>query len=249
MEVELLENERIDDLQFKGMKIIQNPEWFCFGIDAVLLSNYVKCKKNARIVDLGTGTGIIPILLAGKSTAREIYGVEIQDEVADMAKKSVKLNELEGRVKIINEDLKNIVGILEKNTFDIVTSNPPYMHANGVINESDKKAISRHEIKCNIEDVIRVASELLKANGRFFMVNRPLRLVDLLYFGRKYNLEAKKIRFVHSKLGEPAKLVLVEYVKCAKAEVKIEKALCIYEENGDYTEEVLKIYGNESVEV
>lgn len=249
MKVELLENERIDDLQIKDLKIIQNPEWFCFGIDAVLLSNFVKAKKNARIVDLGTGTGIIPILLTGKSSAKEIYGIEIQKEVAEMATRSVKLNNLEDRLKIINEDLNNIVGILEKNTFDIVTSNPPYMHAKGLVNDSDKKAISRHEIKCDIEDVIRVASELLKANGKFFMVNRPLRLVDLLYYGRKYRLEAKTIRFVHSKLGQAPKLVLVEYVKCAKAEVKILEPLCIYKEDGSYTEEVLKIYANKSVEV
>ncbi|MDO4673016.1 MAG: methyltransferase, partial [Porphyromonadaceae bacterium] len=134
MEVRLLENERIDDLQFNGLKIIQNPEWFCFGIDAVLLSNFVKLKRNSKVVDLGTGTGIIPILLAGKSSAKEIYGVEIQKDVAEMASRSVKLNKLEDRVNIINEDLNNISEFLEKNTFDIVTSNPPYMHANGVIN-------------------------------------------------------------------------------------------------------------------
>lgn len=248
MEVKLLEKERIDDLQFNGLKIIQNPEWFCFGIDAVLLSNFAKVKKNSRVVDLGTGTAIIPILLAGKSSAKEIYGVEIQEEVAEMASRSVKLNNLDDRVKIINEDLNNVLEILEKNTFDIVTSNPPYMHANGVINESDKKAISRHEIKCDLEDVIRVASELLKANGRFFMVNRPLRLVDMMYYGRKYRLEAKFIRFVHSKVGKAPKLVLVEYVKCAKAEVKIMEPLYVYNDDNSYTDEILKIYANKSVE-
>ncbi|MBC2578099.1 tRNA1(Val) (adenine(37)-N6)-methyltransferase [Peptostreptococcus russellii] len=248
MEVKLLENERIDDLQFNGLKIIQNPEWFCFGIDAVLLSNFVKLKRNSKVVDLGTGTGIIPILLAGKSSAKEIYGVEIQEDVAEMASRSVKLNKLEDRVNIINEDLNNISEFLEKNTFDIVTSNPPYMHANGVINESDKKAISRHEIKCDIEDVIRVASELLKPNGRFFMVNRPLRLVDMMYYGRKYRLEAKYIRFVHSKVAKAPKLVLVEYVKCAKAEVKIMEPLYIYNDDNSYTEEILSIYANKSVE-
>lgn len=248
MEVKLLENERIDDLQFNGLRIIQNPDWFCFGIDAVLLSNFAKVKRNAKVVDLGTGTGIIPILIAGKSSAKEIYGVEIQDEVAEMASRSVLLNNLEDRMKIINEDLNNITNVLEKNTFDVVTSNPPYMHANGVINESDKKAISRHEIKCDIEDVIRVAADLLKPNGKFFMVNRPLRLVDMMYYGRKYRLEPKFIRFVHSKAGKAPKLVLVEYVKCAKAEVKIMDPLYIYNDDNTYTEETLKIYANPSVE-
>lgn len=248
MKVELLEKERIDDLQFNGLKIIQNPEWFCFGIDAVLLSNFAKIKRNSRVVDLGTGTGIIPILLAGKSSAKEIYGIEIQKEVAEMASRSVELNNLTDRVKIVNEDLKNISRILEKNTFDVVTSNPPYMHPNGVINESDKKAISRHEIKCDIEDVIRVASELLKPNGKFFMINRPLRLVDMMYYGRKYRLEAKYIRFIHSKVGKAPKLVLVEYVKCAKAEVKIMDPLYIYNDDNSYTEEILEIYANKSVE-
>lgn len=248
MKVELLEKERIDDLQFNGLKIIQNPEWFCFGIDAVLLSNFAKIKRNSRVVDLGTGTGIIPILLAGKSSAKEIYGIEIQKEVAEMASRSVGLNNLTDRVKIVNEDLKNISRILEKNTFDVVTSNPPYMHPNGVINESDKKAISRHEIKCDIEDVIRVASELLKPNGKFFMINRPLRLVDMMYYGRKYRLEAKYIRFIHSKVGKAPKLVLVEYVKFAKAEVKIMNPLYIYNDDNSYTEEILEIYANKSVE-
>ncbi|WP_101772559.1 tRNA1(Val) (adenine(37)-N6)-methyltransferase [Peptostreptococcus faecalis] len=246
MSIKLLENERIDDLQFKDMKIIQNTDGFCFGIDAVLLANFTKVKKDNRLVDLGTGTGIIPLLLSGKSRAKELIGVEIQKEVAEMATRSVALNQVEDRVKIINEDLKNICNLLEKNTFDVVTSNPPYMNPNGVKNKNDKKTISRHCIKCDLEDVIKVASDLLKPNGKFFMVNRPVRLVDMMVFGRKYNLEPKKIRFVHSKHSKAPKLVLIEYVKCAKAEVKILEPLYIYKEDGSYTDEILEIYSKKA---
>lgn len=248
MEVKIKDNERVDDLQFKGLRIIQNPEWFCFGIDAVLLSNFTRVKKNARVIDLGTGTGIIPILLAGKSNAKELYGVEIQDDVAEMAQRSVRMNGLEERLKIVNKDLKELTDIFEKGSFDVVTSNPPYMHSKGIINENDKKAISRHEIKCNLEDVIKVASDLLKPAGKFFMVNRPLRLVDMMYYGRKYNLEPKFIRFVHPRASKAPNLVLVEYVKCAKAEVKILEPLYVYNEDNTYTDELLKIYENQSVE-
>lgn len=248
MEVNIKENERIDDLQFNNLKIIQNPKWFCFGIDAVLLSNFTKVKRNAAVVDLGTGTGIIPILVAGKSSAKKIYGVEIQEDVAEMASRSVLLNNLEDRVEIVNEDLNNITKVLGKGNFDVVTSNPPYMHPNGIINQSDKKAISRHEIKCSLEDVIRTAADLLKPNGKFFMVNRPLRLVDMMYYGRMYKMEPKFIRFVHSKAGKAPNLVLVEYIKMAKAEVKILDPLYIYNDDNTYTEEALSIYSNESVE-
>lgn len=249
MEVKLLENERIDDLQFEGLKIIQSTDGFCFGIDAVLLSNFCKVKKNSKLIDLGTGTGIIPILLAGKSNAKEIYAIEIQEEVADMAKRSVKLNDLEDRVKVINADLKEVTDLFEKYTFDVVTSNPPYMHSKGLINENDKKAISRHSIKCDVEDVIKAASDLLKPNGRFFMVNRPNRLVDMMYFGRKYNLEAKFIRFVHSRETKAPKLILVEYAKYAKAEAKIMDPLYIYDDENKYTKDIMEIYEKKSVEV
>lgn len=245
--VDLLENERIDDLQFKGLKIIQNTDGFCFGIDAVLLTNFCKVKKNASVIDLGTGTGIIPILLSGKSNAKELIGLEIQEEVAEMASRSVELNGIQDRVKIVNGDLKDVEKLFLKNHFDVVTSNPPYMHPNGIINENDKKAISRHEIKCDIEDVIKAASYLLKPNGKFFMINRPLRLVDMLYFGRQYNLEPKFIRFVHSREGKAPKLILIEYVKNGKPESKIMDPLYIY--NGEnYTDEILEIYSKESVE-
>lgn len=245
----LKDNERIDDLQFEGLKIIQNPNGFCFGVDAVLLSNFVKVKQKHKMVDLGTGTGIIPILVAGKSRVSQIIGVEIQEEVADMAQRSVALNRLEDRIKIENVDMREICSIIGKNNFDVVTSNPPYMHSNGMINPNDKKAISRHGIMCDLEDVIKTASDLLKPNGKFFMVNRTQRLVDIIDFGRRYKLEAKQMRFIHSKAGIAPKLVLVEYVKCAKPELKILDPLYIYKDDGTYTEELLDIYANKSVEV
>ncbi|WP_331275601.1 tRNA1(Val) (adenine(37)-N6)-methyltransferase [Peptostreptococcus sp. CBA3647] len=245
----LKENERIDDLQFNELKIIQNPNGFCFGIDAVLLANFVKVKQKHKMVDLGTGTGIIPILVSGKSRVSEIIGVEIQDEVADMAKRSVELNRLQDRIKIENIDMRQICSIIGKNSYDVVTSNPPYMHSNGMINPNDKKAISRHGIMCDLEDVIKIAADLLKPNGKFFMVNRSQRLVDIIDFGRKYKLEAKVMRFIHSKVGKSPKLVLVEFVKYAKPELKILNPLYVYKEDGTYTEELLSIYANQSVEV
>ena len=249
MEINLLENERIDDLQFKGLRIIQNSKGFCFGIDAVLLANFTRVKKNAKLVDLGTGTGIIPILLAGNSSASKIIGIEIQDEVAEMASRSVKLNQLEDRVEILNMDMKDAVGVLGKGQMDLVVSNPPYMHSNGLINENDKKAISRHGLKCDIEDVIRVASDLVKPNGKFFMVNRPNRLVDMLAIARNYKLEAKQIRFVHSRVASAPKMVLIEYVKSAKPEIRVLSPLYVYNEDGTYTDEVKTIYSNQSVDI
>lgn len=248
MEIELRDGERIDDLQFKGLKLIQNKNGFCFGIDAVLLANHTRIKKDAIVVDLGTGTGIIPVLLAGKSRAKKIYGVEIQPDVADMANRSVIMNDLQDRVEIVNMDLKSIIGsVFEKNSVDVVVSNPPYMHKNGIINENDKKAISRHEISCNIEDVISVSASLLKPMGRLFMINRTLRLADIMYYSRVYKLEPKNLRFVHSKVSQAPKLVIIEFVKNAKPETKVLEPLYVYKDNGEYTDEILKIYSNERV--
>ena len=242
------DGERVDDLQIKGLKIIQDTNGFCFGIDAVLLANFCKVKKDSTVVDLGTGTGIIPILIAGKSRAKKIYGIEIQEEVAEMANRSVDMNELSDRIEILNIDLKDVAQKIEKNSVDVVTTNPPYMNPNGLINENDKKAISRHCIKCDIEDVIRVSSDILKPNGSLFMINRPNRLVDILHYGRVYGLEPKLIRFVHSKVNKAPKLVLIEYRKLAKAEVKILEPLYIYNDDNKYTKEVEEIYSKESIE-
>ena len=237
MEVQLKETERIDDLQLKGLKLIQDTNGFCFGIDAVLLANFAKVKKGAKVVDLGTGTGIVPILIAGKSQA----------EVYEMATRSVKLNDLEERVEIVNADIKEIDKVLEVNGYHVVTSNPPYMHMDGIKNPNDKKAISRHEVKCNLEDVIRAASRLTMPRGKFFMIHRPIRLVDILTLGRKYNMEPKQIQFIHPRAGKAPNLVLVEFMKDGKPELKILDPLYVYGEDGNYTEELKAIYANEDI--
>lgn len=248
MKVELKDKERIDDLQCKGLRLIQNPDGFCFGIDAVLLANFSKVKRGSKVVDLGTGTGIIPVLISGKSRADKIIGVEIQEEVAEMATRSVKLNDLEDRVIILNEDLNNITSLIGKNTVDVVVSNPPYMHSKGIINENDKKSISRHGIMCDLEDIFRVSKDILKPNGKLYMINRTLRLVDMMVYARNHNLEPKTMKFVHSKIGKAPKLVLVEFVKCAKPEVKVLEPLYIYNEDGSYTDQTLAIYSKDSIE-
>lgn len=245
-EVYIKQSERIDDLQLKGLKIIQNPKWFCFGMDAVLLSSFCDIRPNSRIVDLGTGTGIIPLLLWGKNKVKKIYGIEIQSEVAEMAQRTVKMNNLLGDIEIINIDLRDAPEILGVNKFDVVTTNPPYMAiGEGKINPEDKKAVSRHELMCTLEDVIRVSSRLLRHNGRFFMVHRPHRLVDILYLLRKYKLEPKLLRFIHPKAGEKPNLVLVKSIKASQPELKIEKPIYVYNEDGSYTDEIYDIYGME----
>jgi len=246
----LLEGERIDDLQCKGLKIIQNPKGFCFGIDAVLLSNFCEIKKDSTVVDLGTGTGIIPILIAGKSRAKKIYGIEIQRDVADMAKRSVKLNNLQDRIEIIQDDLKNVFQYIEANSVEVVTSNPPYMPSGkGLQNTTDAKTVSRHEVMCTLEDVIKTASRLLKHHGEFYLVHRPHRIVDIICLCREYKLEPKKIRFVHPNKNKKPNLLLIKAVKAANPEVRFLDPLYIYEDNGEYTQELLDIYSKSTIEV
>lgn len=243
------EHERVDDLQINNLKLIQDPKGFCFGVDAVLLANFLEIKRKSRIVDFGTGTGIVPILIAGKSTADEIYGFEIQEDVAEMASRSVKYNELEDRVTILNEDLKNACKVLEPNSVDVVTMNPPYMpNHKGIVNPNDKKAISRHEIMCNLEDIISVSAKLLKQYGHFYMIHRPQRLADILCLCREYRLEPKKIQFIHPNAGKKPNLMLIKCIKFAKPELKIMDPLYVYGEDGSYTEELRAIYNNETIE-
>ena len=242
---ELLENERIDDLEVNNLKIIQKKDGFCFGIDSVLIANFVdKIKKNAIIYDLGTGTGIISILIAGKKeNVGKVYAVEIQKDMAEMAKRSVSMNKLDEKIEIINEDLNNLKDKKYTKSADIVVTNPPYKKMDtGLINENTKKLISRHEYKCNLEDIIETSSKLLKDNGFFYMVHRPERLVDISVLMRKYKIEPKEIRNVYSKEGEDAKLILIKGTKCGKPFLKIRKPLIIYNENGEYTDEIYDIY-------
>ena len=242
---EILENERIDDLEFKGLKIIQNKDGFCFGIDSILLSDFAKeIKKGSKVIDLGTGTGIIGILLCMKTELSKIMGVEIQKEVYDMAKRSIKLNNLENKFEIINENIKNLENIIETGTFDAVVTNPPYKKiGTGLTNENEKKLISRHEITANLEDFIKVSSKMLKDKGTLYMVHRPDRMVDIIELLRKYKLEPKKIKFVYPNANKDANLILLKAVKNANPFLKIEKPLYVYNQNGEYSDEILKIYG------
>lgn len=244
MDYVLKENERIDDLQINNLKIIQNIEGFCFGIDSVLLTDFAKnIKKNTNIIDLGTGTGIIAILLTAKIIPNKIVGVEIQKQIADMARRSVQLNRLGDIIEIINEDIRNIDSILEPGTFDVVITNPPYMKENaGLQNDNITKLISRHEIKCTIEDIAKISAKMLKDKGEIYMVHRPDRLVDIMEKFRRYKLEIKEMRLVYPKPENQANLVLIKAVKNAKPFLKILKPLYVYSQDGEYTEEILKIY-------
>lgn len=235
-------DETLDDLQ-NGYYIIQKDNGFRFGIDAVLLSDFAK-SASGRVIDLCTGTGIIPLLLAAKSKATHIDGIEIQKNIADMAKRSVSYNELCDKINICCDDLKNAPKIFGKSIYDTVTVNPPYMRTgSGLINETDTKAISRHEIKCNLEDVIRVSSELLKPHGKMFMVHRPSRMADIFSLMRQYKLEPKLMRLVAPSEGKEVNLVLICGIKCAKSDLKIMPTLFVYDKNGGYTKEIDEIYG------
>lgn len=248
--IKLLENERIDDLEYKGLKIIQNKDGFCFGIDSILLTDFAKeIKEGSQVIDLGTGTGIIGILLSKKINPSKIIGVEIQKEVYEMAKKSIKLNQLEEKFKIINANIKDLQNILQMNTFDAVVTNPPYKKiGTGITNENEKKLISRHEITASLEDFIKITSKLLKDKGNLYIVHRPDRLIDIIENLRKFKLEPKKIKYVYPTQGKDANLVLIKATKNAKPFLKIEKPLYVYNEKGEYTEEILKIYGKNKKE-
>lgn len=246
LNIEVLQNERIDDLQLKGLRLIQNKEGFCFGVDAVLLANFADVRDNARVVDLGTGTGIIPILLAGKTEAKEIIGLEIQRDMALMAQRSVKLNTLEGRVTIMEGDIKQSISLLGKGNYDVVVSNPPYMNSGGgLVNPKDTKAISRHEILCTLEDVIASGAALLKPSGQFAMVHRPERIVDILCLMRQYKLEPKYLRFVHPYPHKKANMILVKGVKGGRAHLKMLPPLYVFDKDGQYSEEIDNIYGRD----
>lgn len=241
----LKENERIDELGIDGLRIIQNPDYFCFGMDAVLLSWFGELfLKNAKkVLDLGTGTGIVPVLLSGKTQIPVIQGLEIQEELVEMADRSIRLNALENRVHIIQGDIKNLPLEIFPNTYDGITVNPPYMtKGEGIENPVKTKAISRHEIACALDDVIRQASRLLKEKGQFIMIHRPRRLADIIMNMRQYKIEPKHFCFVHPAEGKDANLVLIHGVKCGKPMSKVLPALNIYKHDGSYTKELLEIY-------
>ena len=238
------EDERIDDLQRNGYRIIQKKKGFCFGMDAVLLSGFAQIKEGEVAVDLGTGTGIIPILLEAKTKGKHFTGLEIQKEVAEMAERSVRLNHLEDRVDIVRGDIKEASRLFGKASFDVVTSNPPYMNDNhGLKNPDLPKAIARHEVFCTLDDVCREASLLLRSGGRFYMVHRPHRLAEIITALKTYRLEPKRMKLVHPFADKDANMVLIEAVRGGRSMMKVEAPVIVYQKPGVYTQEIYDIYG------
>lgn len=244
MEVTLHEGERIDDLERNGYRIIQNPVGFCFGMDAVLLSGFVPGTLKGKVLDLGTGTGIIPILLRAKTKSRDLTGLEIQQASFDMASRSVILNDLEDDIHIVQGDIKNASEIFDKGSFDAVTSNPPYMKPDGGLkNPNEAKAIARHEVLCTFEDVAYQTSRLLKEGGKFYLVHRPERLAEVIDVLRSHRLEPKRLKMVHSFSDSEAVLFLLEAALGGRSGMKVEKPLVIYKDTNVYTDEIYEIYG------
>ena len=235
-------NERVDDLQ-NGFYIIQDPQKFCFGMDAVLLSGFARVQKGEKVLDLGTGTGIIPVLLSSRTEGSYFAGLEIQEECAQMAARSVKYNHLEGRVEIFSGDLKEASGRFGAGSFQVVTCNPPYMiGTHGLQNPHMPKAVARHEILCTLEDVVREASALLSDRGRFFMVHRPFRLVEIMMTLTKYKLEPKRMQMVYPYIDRGPNMVLIEARKGGNSRITVERPLIVYEKPGVYTRSILEIY-------
>ena len=242
--VVLKENERIDDLERNGYRIIQDTKRFCFGMDAVLLSGFARVKEGARVLDLGTGTGIIPILLEAKTGAEHLTGLEIQEESADMARRSVLLNGLEDKIDIVTGDIKEAESLFDAASFDVITCNPPYMIGkHGITNEGDAKAIARHEILCTLEDVVSQAAKLLKPGGNFFMVHRPFRLAEIMTVLQAYKLEPKRMQLVYPFVDKEPNMVLIEANRGGRPRMTVEKPLIVYKEPGVYMPEIYEIYG------
>ena len=240
----LLPGERIDELQRNGYRIIQNPKRFCFGMDAVLLSGFARAKKQERCLDLGCGNGIIPILMEAKTEGKHFTGLEIQPESADMAKRSVALNGLQDRIDIVEGDIKDASKIFGASSFHVVTTNPPYMTAqHGLTNLYEAKTIARHEVLCNLEDIIRESARLLVPGGRFYMVHRPFRLAEIISLMVQYRIEPKRMRLVYPYVDREPNMVLIEGLRGGKSRMTVEKPLIVYKEPGKYTDEIYDVYG------
>ena len=240
----LLEDERIDELQRNGYRIIQNRKKFCFGMDAVLLSGFARAEKGEQALDLGTGTGIIPLLMEAKTEAEHFTALEIQADMADMAFRSVALNGLEEKITIVTGDMKEASEIFGKASFDVVTCNPPYMdQSHGLKNPEEPKAIARHELLCTFEDVAREAAAVLRPGGRFYLVHRPRRLADLICILKKHRLEPKRMKLVHPYREAEANMVLMEAVRGGGVQMRVEAPIIVYEKPGTYTREIYDIYG------
>lgn len=238
------DGERVDELHRNGYRIIQNPEKFCFGMDAVLLSGFARVKKNECVLDIGTGTGIIPILLEARTQGRHFTGLEIQAESADMAKRSVAMNGLQEKIEIVTGDIREAGELFDAASFDVITSNPPYMiNSHGLKNPEAEKAIARHEILCTLEDVIREGGRMLKDGGRFYLVHRPFRLVEIFVCLTKYGLEPKRMKLVYPYVDKEPNMVLIEALRGGRSRLTIEKPLIVFEAQGEYTSEITELYG------
>ncbi len=238
------DGERLDELQRNGYFIIQNPGRFCFGMDAVLLSGFARVKKGERAIDLGTGTGIIPILLEAKTEGEHFTGLEIQPESADMAERSVRYNHLEEKIDIVTGDIKEASKLFGASSFDIVTTNPPYMIGqHGLKNPEDAKAIARHEILCDLDDILRESARLLKPQGRFYMVHRPFRLAEIFCKMVEYHIEPKRMRLVYPYVDREPNMVLIEGLRGGRSRLAVEKPLIVYTAPGVYTDEIYEVYG------
>ncbi|WMJ79978.1 tRNA1(Val) (adenine(37)-N6)-methyltransferase [Clostridium sp. MB40-C1] len=240
----VMKDETLDDLQLKGLHVIQKKEGFRFGVDAVLLANFAKVKKGDNVIDLCSGTGIIPFIIAGKTEAAKISGIEIQEEMVEMANRSVEFNSLQEKMDFIQGDLTNLQFIKKLPKADVVTVNPPYKLQNsGLVNPSDKMAIARHEVCCNLEDVIIACRILLKDNKRMYMVHRPDRVVDIITLMRKHKIEPKRIQMVHPNTKKAPNIVLIEGQRDGGAFLKWEKPIYVYNDEGGYSKEIEEIYG------
>ena len=246
MKIEKMPEERLDDLQIKGYRILQKKEGFCFGMDAVLLSSFAKVKRGKKVLDLGTGTGIIPILMEAKTAGGHFTGLEIQSEYVQMARRSVRMNGQQDKISIVEGDIKSAVEIFGQDSFDVVTSNPPYMvDQHGKQNENEAKAIARHERLCTLEDIIIQTKKLLKQGGSFFMVHRTYRLAEVTYLMVREGLEPKRIRMVHPYVNKEPNIFLIEGLKGGKPRIQVEPPLIVYKEPNVYQDEIYDIYGME----
>ena len=243
-EIKLKEKERLDDLQLSGLRIIQDPERFCFGMDAVLLSGFVKARRGDELLDLGTGTGILPLLLSAKTQCAHLTGLEIQEESADMARRSVALNHLEEKISIVTGDVKEAGTIFAPASFDCITCNPPYMIGkHGIQNPEAPKAIARHEILCTFEDVATATEKLLKSGGKFFLVHRPFRLAEIIVTLTKHKLEPKRMRLVYPFADKEPNMVLLEAVRGGNSRMTVEAPLILFEAPGVYSQEIKRDFG------
>ncbi|MBQ3903162.1 MAG: tRNA1(Val) (adenine(37)-N6)-methyltransferase [Lachnospiraceae bacterium] len=242
-DVTIKTGERVDDLQRNGLQIIQDKSEFCFGIDAVLLSGFASVKPGEKVIDLGTGNGILPLLLSAKTEASHITGLEIDEKTAEMASRSVRLNGLEERITIDCGDIRSASERYGASSFDVVVSNPPYMtKGHGLVNPDSRKAVARHEVKCTLEELIRETTKLLVSNGRCYFVHRPFRLVDLFALMRKYKIEPKTMRLVYPFSDSEPNMILVEGIRNSKSRLKVLPPLIVYESEGVYTKEIRDIY-------